>query len=180
MTKDQDLTKDRDIGRALKGPETTNGSEPVDDGRAYCGFCGIDLASEAIPSRQFGLPFCSEVHAEVFAREVRAARVAGVAAAGNGGERQSVGAPDRAHGKRWDLKRLLKLAACWILPILAVVFLAGDGAALLGAGAAALPVLAVLACPLAMFFLMRAMAGHEDGEGKSKKSPLPGSHDSGR
>ena len=32
--------------------------------------------------------------------------------------------------------------------------------ALLGAGAAILPVLALLACPLGMFFMMRAMQGH--------------------
>ncbi|MGH7419574.1 MAG: DUF2933 domain-containing protein [Candidatus Rokuibacteriota bacterium] len=52
------------------------------------------------------------------------------------------------------------MGACCGLPLLALVFLAGGGGALLGAGAAVLPLLAVLACPLGMFFMMRAMQGH--------------------
>jgi hypothetical protein len=72
------------------------------------------------------------------------------------------------------------MGVCCGLPILAVVFLAGGGGALLGAGAAVLPVLAVLACPLGMFLMMRAMAGHQDRDGKSEKSPVPGADDRGR
>jgi hypothetical protein len=48
--------------------------------------------------------------------------------------------------------------------LLAVVFLAGGVGALIGAGAAVLQLLAVLECPLGMFFMMRAMQGHGKGD----------------
>jgi hypothetical protein len=57
------------------------------------------------------------------------------------------------------------MAACCGLPLLVLVLLAGGGGALLGAGAAVLPLLAVLACPLGMLFMMRAMQGHGRGDG---------------
>jgi len=154
------MSEDQHTRQAPEGALTLNGGEPPRDGGAYCGFCGIDLASAAIPVRRFGVPFCSEAHAEAFAGEVRAARAASVTAAENEGAGKSDGAPDHASGNRWDFKRLLKMGACCGLSILAVVFLAGGGGALLGAGVAVLPILAVLACPLGMFFMMRAMHGH--------------------
>ncbi|MGH7417424.1 MAG: DUF2933 domain-containing protein, partial [Candidatus Rokuibacteriota bacterium] len=70
---------------------------------------------------------------------------------------------------QWSLGRLLKLGACGGLPILALVFLAGGGGALLGAGAAVLPVLALLACPLGMFFMMRGM--RQNGSGGAPRGP---------
>lgn len=63
--------------------------------------------------------------------------------------------------QRWDLKRGLKWAACLGVPLLLVVFLVGGGGALLGSGASLLPYLAILACPLVMFFMMLAMHGHQ-------------------
>lgn len=63
--------------------------------------------------------------------------------------------------QRWDLKRGLKWAACLGVPLVLVVFLVGGGGALLGSGATLLPYLAILACPLVMFFMMRAMHSHQ-------------------
>jgi hypothetical protein len=123
---------------------------------------------------RFGEPFCSEAHAEAFVGEVRASR-AEVAAHRPAGEAPGApgdtGAAPQGQG-RWDLKRWLKLGACCGLPLLALVVLAGGGGALLGGAAALLPTLALLACPLGMFFMMRAMrregGGAEHGQGDSK------------
>jgi len=93
---------------------------------------------------------------------VRAARGAGDAsAAGDEGKQPPV--------KGWDLRRALKIGACCGVPLLVLAFLAAGGGALLGSGAAVLSVLALLACPLGMFFMMRAMRGRgrsaRDGNG---------------
>jgi len=63
--------------------------------------------------------------------------------------------------QQWELKRGVKWAACLAVPLHLVVFLGAGGGALLGAGASILPYLAILACPLAMFFMMRGMQGHQ-------------------
>ena len=76
--------------------------------------------------------------------------------------------PQKSGPQGWDPKRVLKMAVCCGLPILAVVLLAGGGGTLLGAGAAILPVLALLACPLAMLFMMWGMRNH--GKGKSDQA----------
>jgi len=47
---------------------------------------------------------------------------------------------------------------------LALVFLLGGGSAVLGAAGAFLPALALLACPLGMYFMMRAMTKMEHKE----------------
>jgi hypothetical protein len=137
-----------------------NGPRPARAGQArYCAYCGIEVDHEAPPER-FGEPFCSEAHAEEFVRDVRAARARAVASgateiqrtADEAASAQSAGAPSSSS---W--KRALKMAACCGLPILALVILAGGGGALLGAANAVLPLLLFLACPLAMFFMMRGM-----------------------
>src|SRR6266545_3809995 len=166
------MSEDRHTRQAPEAALTLNGGEPP--GGGYCGFCGIDLASAAIPAQRLGVPFCNEAHAEAFATEVRAARVSAVA---NAPERstglgQGGGEGARAGTRPWSLKRLAKLAACCGAPLVALVILAGGGGALLGAGAAVLPYLALLACPLAMFFMMRAMQGHgEKNESRAHSTP---------
>ncbi len=137
----------------------------------YCAYCGTDLVDAAPAGRRFGEPFCSEAHADAFVSEARAARVEGAALAteSSGGEARAERAgdgPQEPATRVWSLGRLLKLAVCCGAPLLALVFLAGGGGALLGAGVAVLPYLALLACPLAMFFMVRRMAGH----GKSEES----------
>lgn len=175
-------TRRSSLGRKLEATEAaTNGRDPGRGEATHCGFCGVDLDAANPVARRFGETFCSEAHADAFVSEVRAARaqvaaLAGPAATDGGGAAE--GGQDKAAAGRWDLKRALKLAACCGLPILAVVFLAGGGGALLGAGAAILPVLALLACPLGMFFMMRGMANH--GKGESGRERPQGSDDERR
>lgn len=163
------------LGRKLEVTEAgMNGRDPGGGQVSHCGFCGVDLNGGSSVARRFGEAFCSEAHADAFVGEVRAARakvaaLAGPVATDAEGTAQGGGQEKPATG-RWDLKRALKLAACCGLPILAVVVLAGGGGALLGAGAAVLPVLALLACPLGMFFMMRGMANHGKGESGGGRS----------
>jgi hypothetical protein len=130
----------------------------------YCSICGKDVAEPTF--ERFGEPFCSEAHAEAFVGEVRAARAALVAQRpvddGPSAATDTGRAPQPAHGP-WSPGRLVKLGACYGLPVAALVFLAGGGGALLGGAAALLPTLALLACPIGMFFMMRAMQRHGEG-----------------
>lgn len=133
-------------------------------GARYCGFCGAEVGTDGATLERFGELFCSESHAEEFVKGVRAARVQAAAAGGGEVQRADEIAPKPPPGaaKPWDRKRALKMAACCGVPMLALVVLAGGGGALLGAAGALLPLLAVLACPLGMFFMMRAMSkGHQ-------------------
>lgn len=138
---------------------------------SYCTYCGVDLDQGSDTPTRFGERFCGEAHAEAFVQEARAARVESMA---GDGQITADGAPaGRRASSRWDLKRTLKMAACCGLPLLALVFLVGGGA-LLGAGAAVLPLLAVLACPLGMFFMMRAMQNHgKGGDHTAADQPAP-------
>jgi len=129
----------------------------------YCGHCGREVAPDAPSIERFGEPFCSDAHAEAFVTGVRTARaqaaaIREVAATPEVGP-ASTGTGDQAAATPagWNWKSFAKMAACCGLPVLALVVLAGGGGALLGAAGAALPLLAALACPLAMFFLMRGM-----------------------
>jgi multisubunit Na+/H+ antiporter MnhG subunit len=64
---------------------------------------------------------------------------------------------------------VLKFGICCGVPLHVLAFLAAGGGVLLGSGAAILSVLVLLACPLGMFFMMRAMRGRgrsaRDGNG---------------
>lgn len=146
------------------------GPEAVAHAPGDCGFCGADLDGARVAWR-FGEPFCGEAHAEAFAAEVRAARIATAAATARTMEEgaaapETSGQQEKSVARSCDLKRTLKMAVCCGAPLLAVVLLAGGGGAFLGAGAAVLPYLALLACPLAMFFMMRAM--HHDEKHQSQ------------
>jgi hypothetical protein len=136
----------------------------------YCAYCGSDLdGASGLPTR-FGERFCSDGHADAFVEEARAAKIEFAAVA----DKTTDAAAGELASGGWNLTRTLKMAACCGLPLLAVVFLAGGGGALLGAGAAVLPYLALLACPLGMFFMMRAMQGHGKAEshpGADRSSP---------
>lgn len=175
-------TRRSSLGRKLEVPEAVTNGHAFGRGEAtHCGFCGVDLdAANPVPPR-FGETFCSDAHADAFVSEVRAARtrvaaLAGPAAVDRRGTAES--GQDKPVPGRWDLKRALKLAACCGLPILAVVVLAGGGGALLGAGAAILPVLALLACPLGMLLMMWGMGNH--GKGESGAGKTHGSDDQPR
>ena len=130
----------------------------------HCAYCGVDLDRAAERPKRFGEPFCSDAHADAFVQEARAARIESAAIA----DQTTDAAPARGQASSgWDLKRALKMGACCGLLLLALIFLVGGGGTLLGAGAAVLPLLAILACPLGMFFMMRMMRGH----GKADSHP---------
>ena len=130
----------------------------------YCAFCGSDVRNEGAAPDRFGELFCSESHAEEFVKGVRANRVQSAVVSGDEVRRAEATTPTQPAGasKPWDWKKALKMAACCGVPMLALAVLAGGGGALLGAAGGLLPLLAVLACPLGMFFMMRAMSkGHQ-------------------
>lgn len=127
----------------------------------HCGYCGHPIATEPPPPERFGEQFCSGAHADEFAAGVRAARIDAAAAReraaapGPSGQGAACGQPTSADaGWRGFVKR----AACWGAPLLMLLaiplFWTGGWAA---AGGSLLSVLALLACPLGMFFMMRAM-----------------------
>jgi hypothetical protein len=134
----------------------------------YCALCGQQADPGAPAIDRFGEAFCSEAHAQEFVQAVRTARVQAAAAAVPATtqvERADAAEPEAARRSSW--KGLVKMGLCCGLPILALVVLAGGGGALLGAASGLLPVLALLACPLGMYFMMRAMSKAGD-QGNSK------------
>ncbi len=141
--------------------EVSRNGGPGAKATGYCSYCGADLdGADGFPMR-FGERFCTDGHADAFVEEARTARIGRAVTADR---TTAAGSPGGQASSGWDLKRTLKMAACCGLPLLALVFLAGGGGALLGAGVAVLPLLAVLACPLGMFFMMRAMQGQGPGK----------------
>jgi len=130
------------------------------DGDRYCTFCGGEAQVPGPAVRRFGEVFCSVGHAEEFVKEVRAVRVqAAMRTPGpsTAGIEQSGGAVEGAP-KRRNWKASLGKALCWGAPLLALVLVLGGGGAVLGAAGALLPFLALLACPLGMYFMMRSMS----------------------
>jgi len=148
--------------------EVSSNGGPGAKATGYCSYCGADLDGTGGLPMRFGERFCSDEHADAFVREARAARIESAATAD---QTTDVASPGGRVSSGWDLKRALKMGACCGLPLLALVFLAGGGGALLGAGAAILPTLALLACPLGMFFMMRAMQGHGKGDNHDADRP---------
>lgn len=149
-----------------------NGPPPAQaTGQArYCAFCGAEVGQEGTPER-FGEIFCSEAHTEEFVKGVRASRVQAAVAGAAEVPQADAAAPEQATSavaKPRDWKMALKMAACCGAPMLALVVLAGGGGALLGAAGAILPLLLVLACPLGMFFMMRAMSKGRQQQPKDK------------
>ncbi|MBI2544519.1 MAG: DUF2933 domain-containing protein [Candidatus Rokubacteria bacterium] len=131
----------------------------------YCAYCGGDADVYGLATERFGEAFCSDGHAEEFVREVRAARVQTAAArALEAREPEQPQPPAAGAPKPRNWKHYLKMGACCGAPLLALVFLSGGGGALLGAAGALLPLLALLACPLGMYFVMRSMGKMEHKE----------------
>ena len=149
------------------------------ENRTYCASCGTELDTTRSTPVRFGESFCSEAHAETFAAEARAARVAVAARAAvrTGGAEVRGGQNEKAGAGTWSLKRALMMAVCVGVPLITLAFLVVGGGALLGAGAAVLPYVALLACPAGMFFMMRGMQGHAKGDGESEHSAAAGDAD---
>lgn len=136
----------------------------------YCPVCGVEVSSPV--EVRFGEAFCSLPHAEQFVKEVKEARTqAAVARAVQSGQGE-VQQPDAVAAcalTQRDWRRYLKVGVCAGVLLLALAFLAGGGGAVLGAAGVLLPLLAFLACPLAMYFMMRSMAKMEHHEHPTEK-----------
>lgn len=129
----------------------------------HCPICGVEVSSSA--ETRFGEAFCSPSHAEEFVEKVRAARIQAAAALSTPDTAAQLPATaTTAWPKQRDWKHYFKMGACVGVPLLGLVFLAGGGGTVLGAAGALLPALALLACPLAMYFMMRGMSkmGHQE------------------
>ncbi len=124
---------------------------------AHCPICGIEVSSPA--DTRFGEAFCSPAHAEAFVEKVQAARVEAAAARAlqRADTEQLPSTLAVGVAKPRDWKHYVKMGACIGAPVLALVFVASGGGAVLGWAGTLLPVLAFVACPLAMYFLMRSM-----------------------
>ena len=126
----------------------------------HCAYCGHAVTDEAPALERFGEQFCSEPHAQEFVAGVRAARIQAAARA----ETPATACALAPAGQRtW--KDYLKRGACWGAPLLLLLaiplFWSGNAAA--ATGGSILSVLAFLACPLGMFFMMRAMGNMSQG-----------------
>lgn len=128
-------------------------NETVTRSGRHCAYCGHALAGDAPAIERFGEPFCSEPHAEEFTAGVRAARMQAAARNDPPGTACALSAAGRAG---W--LDMLKRAACWGAPLLLLLAIpliwSGGWAA---TGGSLLSVLAVVACPLGMYFMMRSM-----------------------
>ncbi|MBI4638627.1 MAG: hypothetical protein HY727_19995 [Candidatus Rokubacteria bacterium] len=135
------------------GSFVTNG--PALGSAVHCASCGQAIGDPGGAPERFGERFCCDAHAEEFVADVRSARI-----------REATRAVEPSHcalppsGRRtWG--DVLKRGACWGAPLLLLLALPllWSGSAVAAAGGSLLSVLAVLACPLGMYFMMRAMAG---------------------
>lgn len=156
------------ILREATMPQDGKGARVKKPGERYCAFCGADPNAYGLAVERFGEAFCSDGHAEEFVTEVRAARVQAAATAltvkPTTTEIERPEGPAAGTPKPQSWKRYLKMGACCGAPVLALVFLAGGGGAVLGAAGALVPLLALLACPIGMYFMMRGMSkmGHKE------------------
>jgi hypothetical protein len=142
----------------------------------HCTYCGHPLAADLVAPERFGEAFCSEAHAEEFVAGVRAARMEGAARAGKaeaGAASQPGGgacALSPAAPRGWTAS--LKRAACWGAPLLLLAAIplvwSGGWAA---AGGSLLSVLALLVCPVGMYFMMRGMTSMQHPSGKPEVGP---------
>ena len=131
----------------------------IETGR-HCAYCGLTVNEDTPLIERFGERFCSEAHAEEFAAGVRAARMR---AAAQPAASPASCAVSPAGQRTW--KDYLKRGACWGAPLLLLLAipLFWSGSAAAATGGSILSVLALLACPLGMYFMMRAMGGMNHG-----------------
>src|SRR5947209_5549219 len=126
----------------------------------HCAYCGLSVTDEVPPIERFGERFCSEAHGEEFSAGVRKARMQAAARVETAAScRLSSSAP-----RTW--KDYLKRAACWGAPVLLLLAipLFWSGSAAAATGGSILSALAFLACPLGMYFMMRAMGSMSHGD----------------
>lgn len=143
---------------AMRNADTRTAAEQAAE--PHCAYCGQRI--DAAPTiERFGEWFCSDAHAEQFVEGVRAARIE---VAARRDTTDACGSLPPAGQRTW--KDYVKRNACWGAPLLLLLAipLFWSGGALAAAGGSLLSLLAVLACPLGMYFMMRAMMpAHRDG-----------------
>jgi len=136
-------------------------NEQITELEHHCGYCGRAVNQDGPAIERFGERFCSQNHAEEFAGGVRAARIQ---AAARTEKAPSGCAMPLAAQRTW--KDYVKRGACWGAPLLLLLavplFWTGNAAA--ATGGSILSVLAFLACPLGMYFMMRGMGGMGQGQ----------------
>jgi hypothetical protein len=146
------------------------------DTARHCAYCGHPIADDAPMPERFGEVFCSEAHADEFVAGVRAARMEALARSTTSVDPSGTAdGPARAltaPGQRGS-GDFLKRAACWGAPLLLMLaislFWSGGWAA---AGGSLLGVVALLACPLGMYFMMRRMTStrHQQGTAEAERA----------
>ena len=142
----------------------------------HCAYCGQRI--DAAPTiERFGERFCSKPHAEQFVDGVRAARIETVAR-----QNDAVACSLTPAGRRtW--KDYVKRNACWGAPLLLLLAipLFWSGGAVAAAGGSLLSLLAVLACPVGMYFMMRAMMpAHREAAGQADSTRQESGKEDGR
>ena len=146
-------------------------SEKMIELEHHCAYCGRAV-SEGVPViERFGERFCAENHAEEFTLGVRAARIQAAARTENAPPGCAM--PPAAQ-RTW--KDYVKRGACWGAPLLLLlaVPLFWTGNAATATGGSILTVLAFLACPLGMYFMMRGMGSMGQGQQPGKKNSVDG------
>ena len=148
-------------------------SEKMTELENHCAYCGRAVSENTPVIERFGERFCSQDHAEEFAGGVRAARIQAAARTENAPPGCAM--PPAAQ-RTW--KDYLKRGACWGAPLLLLLavplFWTGNAAA--ATGGSILSVLAFLACPLGMYFMMRGMGSMDRKEQPGEKNGVDGHH----
>ena len=126
----------------------------------HCANCGQAVPNDTPAIERFGEQFCSAGHADEFTASVRAARIEAAART-----ETPTTACAMAPGGTRSWTDYLKKGACWGAPLLLLLAipLFWSGNAVAATGGSLLSVLALIACPLGMFFMMRAMGGMNHG-----------------
>lgn len=127
---------------------------------AHCAHCGHPIPGDADVPERFGERFCSEAHADEFVAGVRSRRMGAAASheADASTPADHAGACALPPDGQRSWRDFLKQGLCWGAPLLLLLaiplFWSGGWGA---AGGSLLTVIAFLACPLGMYFMMRAM-----------------------
>jgi hypothetical protein len=135
-------------------------NEKMTETGRHCAHCGLAVTDEVPAIERFGERFCSEAHAEEFTADVRKARIQAAARVETASTSCGLSSSAPRTGKDY-----LKRAACWGAPVLVILAipLFWSGSAAAATGVSILSALALLACPLGMYFMMRAMGNMSHG-----------------
>ncbi len=141
------------------------------DAATHCAHCGHPIPGDGDAPERFGERFCSDAHADEFVAGVRARRMEAAARTESEASKRAdrAGACGLTPAGQRTWRDYLKQGACWGAPLLLLLAIplywsGGWGVA----GGTLLTALAFLACPLGMFFMMRAMMNmNRPGEHKA-------------